>query len=42
MKQEISQQEWELIDSIRNYKKVYPRSVELEMYIDFLLDELMK
>lgn len=41
MKKEISKKEWELIDTIRNYRKVYPPSIELEIYIQQLIDELM-
>ncbi len=42
MKIELNDQEWELIDTIRNYKKTYPRSMELELYIEFLVDKLME
>ena len=42
MQKEITNQEWELIDTIRNYKKTYPRSVNLELYIDYLVDKLME
>ena len=41
MKEELTENEWELIDSIRNYKKIYPKSIELEIYIQMLLDKLM-
>ena len=42
MKVELSEEEWELIDSIRNYKKIYPPSLNLELYIDYLVDKLME
>lgn len=42
MKVELSEEEWELIDSIRNYKKTYPSSVNLELYIEYLVDKLME
>ncbi|MDT9499114.1 hypothetical protein ACI76O_03575 [Capnocytophaga cynodegmi] len=41
MKKEITESEWELIETIRNFKKVYPPSIELELYIYTLLDKLM-
>lgn len=41
MKRQLPEREWELIESIRNYRKTYPPSVELEMYIMMLLDILM-
>lgn len=41
MIREITENEWELIATIRNYKKTYPRSVELELYIEFLVDKLL-
>lgn len=34
---EITETEWELIDSIRNYKNIYPKSIQLEVYIDFFI-----
>ena len=42
MKVELSEEEWELIDTIRNYKKTYPPSSNLELYIDYLIDKLME
>lgn len=42
MKKELTEKEWELIETIRNFKKVYPPSVELEFYIYSLLDALME
>jgi len=39
---ELSEDEWELIDTIRNYRKTYPKSGELELYIEFLVDKLME
>ncbi|MGY0407407.1 MAG: hypothetical protein ACWIPJ_03485 [Polaribacter sp.] len=41
MKEVLTEKEWELVDTIRNYKKTYPKSIELEIYIDYLIDELM-
>ncbi len=41
MKKEITDAEWELIDSIRNFKKVYPPSIHLEIEIYTLLEKLM-
>ncbi len=41
MKKEISEKEWELLEAIRNFKKVYPPSIELEIYIYNLVDQLM-
>ena len=41
MKTELTEEEWELIDTIRNYKKTYPKSKQLEVYIDYLVDKLM-
>lgn len=41
MKKELSEKEWELIETIRNFKKIYPPSIELEMYILLLLEKLM-
>ena len=40
MQVELTEKEWELISTIRNYKNTYPRSKQLEIYIDTLLDEL--
>ncbi|WP_302849916.1 hypothetical protein [Polaribacter batillariae] len=40
MQVELTELEWELISTIRNYKKTYPRSKQLEVYIDTLVDEL--
>ena len=42
MKKELTEKEWELIETIRNFKKVYPPSTELEIYIYSLLDVLME
>ncbi len=38
---ELTTKEKELIEMIRNYRKTYPRSEQLEYYIQFLFDELM-
>lgn len=42
MQTTLTEVEWELISTIRNYKKTYPRSTELELYIEYLLDKLME
>ncbi len=39
---ELTDAEWELIDTIRNYRNTYPRSGDLELYIEFLVDKLME
>ncbi|MGB0274952.1 MAG: hypothetical protein ACPF9U_06960 [Flavobacteriaceae bacterium] len=39
---ELTDDERDLISSIRNYRKTYPRSIDLELYIEFLLDKLME
>lgn len=41
MRKELTEREWELIETIRNYKKTYPPSVELEWYIMMLVDILL-
>ena len=41
MKKELTEKEWELIETIINFKKIYPPSIELELYIYALLDKLM-
>lgn len=41
MRKELTEREWELIETIRNYKKTYPPSVEIELYIMMLVDILM-
>lgn len=41
MERELSDKEWELIQTIRNFRKMYPQSVEFEIYINHLLAELM-
>lgn len=38
---ELSEKEMDLIQTIRNYKNTYPRSINLELYINKLLAELM-
>jgi len=40
MTKQVTQREWELIDSIRNYRKTYPLSISLEAEIMDLLDIL--
>lgn len=42
MQKQITEQEWELIEMIRNYKKTYPPSKNLEKYIEYLIDKLME
>lgn len=41
MKQELTDKEWELIQILRNFRKMYPQSVEFELYINHLVTELM-
>ena len=38
---ELTTKEKDLIETIRNYRKTYPRSINLEVYINRLLAELM-
>jgi hypothetical protein len=38
---ELKDKEWELIQTIRNFRKMYPQSVEFEIYINHLVTELM-
>lgn len=41
MKKELTELEWELIQAIRNFKKSrHNPSVQLEAYIDYLVEEL--
>lgn len=42
MLKELTEKEWELIDTIRNYNNTYPRSIEIEIYINELVAELME
>lgn len=43
MKVELTEKEWDLIESIRNYHKSYPNGKEeLEWYIEVVLNELME
>lgn len=37
----LTPKEKDLIESIRNYKKSYPKSLQLEIYINLLFAELM-
>lgn len=37
----LTEKEVDLIQTIRNYKKTYPKSEQLEYYINRLLAELM-
>lgn len=42
MKVELTEKEWDLIESIRNYHKAYPNgNAEQEWYITTLLQELL-
>ena len=41
IERELSDKEWELIQIIRDFRKMYPQSVEFEIYINHLLAELM-
>jgi sulfur relay (sulfurtransferase) DsrC/TusE family protein len=41
MEKEISDKEWELIQILRNFRKMYPKSVEFELYINHIVTELM-
>ncbi len=41
MKKEITEKEWELLEALRNFRKSkHNPSVQLELYIDQLVDEL--
>lgn len=41
MKKELTETEWELIEALRNFRKSYHnQSVQLELYIDELVDRL--
>ncbi len=42
MEKELTEKEWTLIDTIRNYRNTYPPSIHLEVYIQQLVDELME
>ena len=33
--------EWKLVETIRNFRKMYPQSIEFELYINNLVIELM-
>lgn len=37
----LTTNEKDLIETIRNYNKTYPKSIDLELYINRLLAELM-
>jgi hypothetical protein len=37
----MTDKEWELIQTIRNFRKMYPQSTEFELYINHLVIELM-
>ena len=40
MSKQITQRDWDLIETIRNYRKTYPTSVHLEKEIQDMLDIL--
>lgn len=41
MRKEITEKEWELIETLRNFKNSkHNPSIQLELYIDQLVDEL--
>ncbi len=41
MKKEITNKEWELLEALRNFRKSkHNPSIQLELYIDQLVDEL--
>lgn len=41
MDKKLTDKEWELIETIRNFRKMYPQSIEFELYINNLVIELM-
>ena len=41
MEKQLTDKEWELIETIRNFRKMYPQSIEFELYINNLVIELM-
>lgn len=41
MEQDLTDKEWELIQTVRNFRKMYPQSVQFELYINHLVTELM-
>jgi hypothetical protein len=41
MEIELRDKEWELIQTIRNFRKMYPQTVQFELYINHLVTELM-
>ena len=43
MNVELTEKEWDLIESIRNYNKAYPNGKEeQEWYIEMILQELLE
>ena len=41
MKKEITEKEWELLEALRNFRKSkHNPSIQLELFIDLLVDEL--
>ena len=41
MDKKLTDKEWELVETIRNFRKMYPQSIEFELYINNLVIELM-
>ena len=41
MEKKLTDKEWELVETIRNFRKMYPQSIEFELYINNLVIELM-
>ena len=41
MEKQLTDKEWELVETIRNFRKMYPQSIEFELYINNLVIELM-
>ena len=41
MEKKLTDKEWELLETIRNFRKMYPQSIEFELYINNLVIELM-
>ena len=38
---QLTDKEWKLVETIRNFRKMYPQSIEFELYINNLVIELM-
>lgn len=41
MDKHLTDKEWELIQALRNFTKMYPPSVQFELYINHLVTQLM-